>query len=404
MAHLSSGMFPQNPMGAFPQMAGLQNIFNRTAGFQGFPGFQGQAISPNIFSLLGKGVPLTPQLQQSLMGRNIFSMASRPGGFSGLGVPFSPSAIGGIGGGGGGGGGGGAPPQYTVGFNPSLFGQYAGFLPPSGSSLQGAGIPGLGADVRTSLNRLTGLRETQLADYLSSIGLQRELTPLQSQLDLDLAGQFVPQQLAQQAGFRQLEAGLLAQDPLLGPQMQSFLGAQGGALSGLGALPGLDQNFMAAQSGINELLTGKLPEGVSEELQDVLGSTAAQFNLGDSPAAFRDVSRVLGSNLGQIRSNLLGSYGNIAGQLTAQRSARLSDVFGATQLGIPGAGSLLQFTGIPDIGFGPIGFGGASGIFSGSLETLAQQSAQKQARRQGYLDIAAGIFEGAAKAAGGLFG
>lgn len=274
---------------------------------------------------------------------------------------------------GGGNGTGGAGAQYGGG-NP-----YLQYLPPSGNQIAQLGY-GSGA-AGNAINQLTGIRSTQLADFLSSQGLQRSLTPMQAQTDMMLAGQLIPQQLEQQAGFQNQEYDLLAGSKAFGNQIQNFQLGQAGANALGGSLFGIGQNIQGLQGGISDILGGKLPQGIANTIQDSLFSTATQFGLQRSPSAMQDIGQQLGTSLAGIQSQLLGSYAGASGSLVGQGGSVLQSLFGAAGQNVPGMGSLLANTGIPDIGFGPLGFGGAAGVYG---KTLQQDQMATQNRRNAY--------------------
>ena len=296
---------------------------------------------------------------------------------------------------------------FNLGFNPSMFGQYQALLPPSGTQIQDIGFSGAAGN---AINQLYGIRGTQLADFISSQNLQRFGGLQQGQTDLALAGALIPQQLAQQAGFQGQEYNLLSQSPEFASQIQNFQTGQAGANYLAGALPGIGQNVGALQGGISDILKGGLPQGLSDTLQDSFASTAAAFGLDRSAAGLQGVNQALGSSLSQIQTSLLGAYSGASGSLLNQGQGVLQSLFGAAGQNVPGYGSLLANTGVPDVGFGPIGFGGAAGVYG---KTLAQDQAATQNRRNAYgaygnmgLNLVGSIL-GAGGAAGGfgsLFG
>ena len=249
------------------------------------------------------------------------------------------------------------------------FTDYINFLPPTGDTLQNQGL--FGSAEATSANQLFGIKSTQLLDLLSSLGLSKEFIPKFAQQELDLAKQIIPGQLAFQTDI-----------------FGKALGGAKGALTGAGfgdLFAGQDLLSKTAMEGLQGLGggVGSLPGAVDKQLGDFYASSLSRFGEGNVAAA------------GQASSAFAATKASLGEQI---RQQRINQALGVQQSGLGLAGfltgtgaGLLGQTGLPDIGTGPIGFGGAAGIYNNSTELLAAHRAGQAAKRGAWLDFAGNV-------------
>lgn len=257
---------------------------------------------------------------------------------------------------------------------------------------------GKGMQQGSLLDMLSKIQTVAGTQALSSLGLQQQLLPLFANQELNLMGQIAPGQQQFAAGQLKDQLGLLSGTPF-GDALGAGKNVLSSAFDPLKEIAGPE---LQSQLGIDALLKGQLPEGVSSELLDALGSVSERTGLAGSPFAAQELTKAYGSNLSNIRENLLQSREQIfqgRNQLAqSMSSARVADALRLNSFGLSGLDTFAG-VGLPDIGLGPIGFQGSAGIVTGQYGLLQQGKENKLASQLGKYNVESSIFNSLASQA-----